>query len=496
MGYNDAMTQRRNDATRGGRPIDAVIRLPRRREVSQTIRRHESPRRPRRILGISGILVIGFTLLIAVGAGLLALPLAANSGEFTPIHTAFFTSISAVTVTGHTVVSTPNYWAPFGQAVIFALMTMGGLGFMVVSTFLLLALGNRATIQQRALTRGMMSDTVGANQMRAIRSFGRNVIVIVLLIYLGGSLIFFTQINGLDGMGQGQSYWYSLFLSVSSFNNAGFNIIPEAAAGNAARFVSNPAVLITMTAMIALGGLGWVMMVDVWRGRRFARFSLDTKLLIVTSLGLWALGGAILALTEFANTDTMGQMGWLDRVVNAVFLTVSGRTAGFSTIDFGQVADATGMTFTALMYIGGAPGSVAGGIKVVTFAVIIAAVVSSLRSRPHAEAFGREISQPQVHRALSVAVLGVIIIFVAAMTLITLEPEARFLYLIFDFVSALGTVGATTGIVPDLGLPAQTIIMLAMFTGRMGPLILALAMAPKEDDIVSYRFAQEKVRIG
>lgn len=481
---------------RGRRPIDAIIRLPRRREVSQTVRRDESPRRPRRILGVSGILVIGFTLLITAGAVLLALPLAANSGEFTPIETAFFTSISAVTVTGHTVVSTPDYWAPFGQAIIFVLMTLGGLGFMVISTFLLLALGNRTTMQQRAITRGLMSDTVGVNQMRAIRSLGRNVIVIVLLIYLGGSLIFFTQINGLDDIGQGRSYWYSLFLSVSSFNNAGFNIIPEAASGNAARFVSNPVVLLTMTAMIALGGLGWVMMVDVWRGRRFARFSLDTKLVIVASLGLWALGAAILALSEFANSDTMGPMGWLDRIVNTVFLTVSGRTAGFSTINFGQAADATAMTFTALMYIGGAPGSVAGGIKVVTFAVIIAAVVSSLRSRPHAEAFGREIPQPQVHRALSVAVLGAVLIFIAAMALITLEPETRFLSLVFDIVSALGTVGATTGIVPSLGLPSHTIFMVAMFVGRMGPLFLALALAPKEDEVVLYRFVQERVRIG
>ena len=483
-------------ANRGNRPIDAIIRLPRRREVSQTIRRDESPRRPRRILGVSGILVIGFTLFISFGAILLMLPVASVSGEFTPVEVAFFTSISAVTVTGHTVVSTPEYWAPFGQAVIFILMTLGGLGFMVISTFLLLAMGNRTTIQQRAITRGLMSDTVGVNQARAIRSLGRNVIVIVLLIYLGGSLIYFTQISGLDGIGQGQSYWYSLFLSVSSFNNAGFNIIPEAASGNAARFVSNPVVLITMTAMIALGGLGWVIMVDLWRRRRFARFSLDTKLVIVSSLGLWALGAAILSLTEFANSSTMGQMGWVDRIINAVFLTVSGRTAGFTTIDFSQVADATGMTFTSLMYIGGAPGSVAGGIKVVTFAVIIAAVVSSLRSRPHAEAFGREIPQPQVHRALSVAVLGVVIVFIASMTLITLEPDTRFLSLVFDFVSALGTVGATTGIVPSLSLPSQGIFMAAMFAGRMGPLILALALAPKEDEVVMYRFAHERVRIG
>ena len=481
---------------RGRRPIDETIRLPRRHEVSQTIRRDESPRRSRRWLGVTGTLLIGFTLLIAFGAALLALPLSSASGDFTTLDVAFFTSISAVTVTGHTVVSTPEYWSSFGHAVIFALMTMGGLGFMIISTFLLLALGSRTTIQQRALTRGLMSDTAGVNQARAIRSFGRNVIIIVVFIYLAGSLFFLTQIHGLGETTEGRSYWHSLFLSVSSFNNAGFNIIPEDPAGNAARFASNPFVLLVMTAMIACGGLGWAMLVDVWRGKRFARFSLDTQLILVTSVGLWLLGGAVLALTEFNNASTMASMGWADRAVNAIFLTVSGRTAGFSTIDFSQVSDATGMTFTALMYIGGAPGSVAGGIKVVTFAVLVAAVVSSLRSRSHAEAFGREIPQPQVHRALSVAFLGLGVIFVSAMTLITLEPDVRFLSLLFDFVSALGTVGATTGIIPDLGLPARSIIMFAMFGGRIGPLILALALAPKEDEVVLYRFAQERVRIG
>ena len=478
------------------RPIDAIIRLPRRRDVPSTVRLIETLRRPRRLVGVTSLLVAAFVLLMSAGAGLLMLPFAANSGESTPLEVAYFTAISAVTVTGHTVVSTPDYWAPFGHVVIFLLMLVGGLGFMVISTFLLLILGDRTTIQQRALTRGLMSDAAGVKQMRAIRSFGNRVIVIVLLIYLLGSLIYFTQINGLDGIGQGKAYWYSLFLSVSSFNNAGFNIIPEAVQGNAARFVSNPAVLITMTIMIALGGVGWVTMVDVWRQRRFSRFSLDTKLVVVTSVGLWALGIGILGITEFVNPDTMGNLSWLDKGVNAVFLSVSGRTAGFSTIDFSQVADVTKMTYTSFMFIGGAPGSVAGGIKVVTFALIVAAVISSLRSRSHAEAFGREIPAPQLHRALAVAVLGLALIFVIIMALIEIESEAPFLHLFFDVVAALGTVGATTGIVPSLGLAAQSIFMAAMFVGRLGPLVLALALAPREDEVEVYRFAQEPVRIG
>ncbi len=478
------------------RPIDVIIRLPRRQDVPGTVLLRETLRRPGRFLGVSTILIFSFILLMSLGAGLLTLPFASVSGTSAPLEVAYFTAISAATVTGHTVVSTPEYWAPFGHVVIFMLMLVGGLGFMVISTFLLLLLGDRTTIQQRALTRGLMSDAAGVKHMRAIRSFGNRVIIIVLLIYLGGSLVFFSQIVGMDGIGDGRAYWYSLFLSVSSFNNAGFNIIPEAAQGNAARFVSNHIVLIIMTAMIALGGLGWVTMVDVWRQRRFTRFSLDTKLVVATSLALWSLGIVMLVLTEFNNPDTLASLGWVDRSVNTVFLSVSGRTAGFSTIDFGQVADVTKMTFTALMYIGGAPGSVAGGIKVITFALIVAAVLSSLRNRSHAEAFGREIPQPQLHRALAVAVLGLGLIFITVMTLVEIEPHVNFLHLLFDTVSALGTVGATTGIVPDLGLASQSIFMSAMFVGRLGPLVLALAMAPREDEIEAYRFAQEPVRIG
>ena len=478
------------------RPIDAIIRLPRRREVAPIVERTAAPRRPRRLLSVSTILIGGFTLLILVGAVLLTLPIASNDGGYTPVDVAFFTSTSAVTVTGHTVVSTPDYWTPFGQAVIFILMLVGGLGFMVISTFLLLVLGQRSTLQERLLTRGLMRDTVGVEQMQGLREIGRNVILMVFLVYLLGALIFFWQIHGLDGLGQVKSFWHSLFLSVSSFNNAGFNIIPEDPAGNAARFVSNPVILLTMMVMMAFGGLGWVMMVDVWRQRRFARFSLDTKLVVVTSVALWVLGAGLLFLAELNNSETMGPLSWIDRGIGTVFQSVSGRTAGFSIIDFGQVEDATKMTFAGLMFIGGTAGSVAGGIKVVTFAVIVAAVVSSLRGRVHAEAFGREIPQPQLHRALTVAGLGVAFIMVVMPVMVSMEPEVPFLNLLFDTVSALGTTGATTGIVPELGLTAKTIFIVAMLAGRLGPVWLALSLAPKEDEVEVYRFAQERVRIG
>ena len=478
------------------RPIDNIIRLRRRRELSPTVAEVEPPKQNNPLFGTTTILLLGFALLIAAGGGLLTLPIAQNGTGFTAFETAFFTSVSAVTVTGHTVVDTSIYWSTFGQVVIFMLMMVGGLGFMVISTFILLLIGQRSTLQERLLTRDLMRDTVGVDQMRGLRHLGRAVIGVVLLLYAIGAMIIFLQINEIDGVGNLRSVWHSIFLSVSSFNNAGFNIIPEVPGGSSlTRFFSDPGLLITMTVLMILGGLGWVLVVDVFRKRRISRFSLEPKLVLVTSIVLWVQGAFVLYLAEFNNSATMGNFSWFDKIFGAIFSSVSGRTAGFSIMDFGEVKDVTKSTFSGLMFIGGAAGSVAGGIKVATFAVLMAAVISSLKGRPHAEAFGREIHQSQLHRALTVAVLGFALILVSATVLTTLEPDIPFQDIIFDIVSAFGTTGASTGIIADTGLAAKILFMALMYVGRLGPVALALALAT-EDDTEVYRFAQESVKIG
>ena len=478
------------------RPIDNIIRLRRRRELSPTVAEVEPPKQNKPLFGTTILLLLGFALLIAAGGGLLTLPIAQNGTGFTAFEAAFFTSVSAVTVTGHTVVDTSTYWSTFGQAVIFMLMMVGGLGFMVISTFILLLIGQRSTLQERLLTRDLMRDTVGVDQMGGLRHLGRAVIGVVFLLYAIGAVVIFLQINGIDGVGNLRSVWHSIFLSVSSFNNAGFNIIPEVPGGSSlTRFFSDPGLLITMTVLMILGGLGWVLVVDVFRKRRISRFSLETKLVLVTSIVLWVLGAFVLYLAEFNNSATMGDFSWFDKIFGAIFSSVSGRTAGFSIMDFGEVKDVTKSTFSGLMFIGGAAGSVAGGIKVATFALLMAAVISSLKGRPHAEAFGREIHQSQLHRALTVAVLGFAFILVSATVLTTLEPDIPFQDIIFDTVSAFGTTGASTGIIADTGLAAKILFMALMYVGRLGPVVLALALAT-EDDTEVYRFAQESVKIG
>ena len=367
---------------------------------------------------------------------------------------------------------------------------------MVGSTFILLLIGQRSTLQERILTRGLMRDTVGVGQMGGLRHLGRMVIGAVFLLYALGAALFFFQIRGLEGMSTIQTLWHSLFLSVSSVNNAGFNIFPEIPGGSSvARFASDPVIMITMTVLIIFGGLGWVLIVDVFKKRRISRLSLETKMVLLTSIVLWILGAGVLYLSEFANTNTMGDFRWADKIMGAIFQSVSGRTAGFLVVDFGEIKDVTKTTFSGLMFIGGAAGSVAGGIKVATFAVLMAAVISSLKGRPHAEAFGREIHQSQLHRALTVAVLGLGLIVVSATVLTTLEPEIPFLDIIFDTVSAFGTTGASTGIIPDTGSASKILFMVLMYVGRLGPVALALALAPEVDTEV-YRYATESVKIG
>ncbi len=474
------------------RPRDFVIRQPRLRDVRPTETETAPARRANRLQSSPYILLLGFLLLILAGGLLLALPISNRDSGFTSPVVSFFTSISAVTVTGHTVVDTSVHWSRFGQGVIFTLMLVGGLGFMAVATFLLAMMGQRATLPDRLV----MRETMGVSRMEGLRSITVAIISVIFLVYIAGAIAIFWRMKGLDGMGLGESIWQSAFLSVSSFNNAGFSILPAAPLGSGfTRMATEGIILAIMMVLIILGGIGWTVLLDIVRHRRFARLSLDSKLVVVTSLSLWALGAGIFFLAEYSNDLTIGGASWSDKVISSLFHSISGRTAGFTAVDFGEVAGFTKTMFPGLMFIGGAAGSVAGGIKVATFAVIITAVISSVRGRSQAEAFGREISQIQVLRALTAGVLGLGIVLIMMATLTLTDPSIPFLNLLFDAVSAFGTNGSSTGIVPDLSEAGKSIFMVAMIIGRIGPISLALALAPREEGTI-YHFVQERVKIG
>ena len=468
------------------RIAERVVRRPRMREVSPVVIKTRGPRHPSRLLGSPLILLYSFIALILVGGLLLSLPIASKEPGFTPAIIAFFTSTSAVTVTGLTLVSTADYWSPFGQGVIFTLMLIGGLGFMTLATFLLIVVGQRITLPERML----MRDTMGMDRLGGLVRLTRNIVLVVTGIYLVGILLLFWRF--LAYFPAPEALWQAAFHSVSGFNNAGFTILPDSA--SLSRFALDLPMLIFMIVLIVLGSISWIVLVDLFRHRRFSRLTLDTKLVLTVSLLLWALGAVVMFVTEFSNTGVFGSFSTSGKAFHSLFQSISGRTAGFSTVDFNQVSDLTDLLFTGLMFIGGAAGSTAGGIKVGTFALIIVTVISSIRGRPQAEAFGREIPSVQVHRAMSIAVLGIAVIFILSLVL-TFTEEEEFLAMLFDTVSAFATTGLSMGVTERLSTAGSVLFMFAMFLGRLGPLTLVLALAPKEETVL-YRFAQERVRIG
>ena len=467
---------------------DRVVRRPRVSEVMPSVI-HDAPvRHPPRFLTAPYILFGGFTALILVGGLLLWLPVSSNHEGATSFVTAMFTSTSAVTVTGHIVEPTSSYWSPFGQGVIFLLMLVGGLGFMTVATFLLIITGRRLGLAERIL----MREAMGVDRMGNLVRVTRNIILIVVGIYALGIIVLWWRLLGF--FDAGEAMWQAAFLSVSSFNNAGFSILPDEAGILGGSFIRNLPLLGFMATLIVLGSIGWTTLVDVSRHHRFSRLSLDTKMVLTTSLFLYVLGAAVILFTEFGNGNTLGAFPVAERVYQAIFHSISGRTAGFSTIDFGQASEFTLLFYPFLMFVGGAAGSVAGGIKVATFAVIIAAVFSSLRGRQQVEAFGREIDPFQVHRAVTVAVLGITVAFFA-MLILTLTEDIPFRQLLFDTVSAFGTTGLSTGASADLTVTGKGLFMVLMLLGRLGPLTMALALVPRGEASL-YRYVQERVKIG
>jgi trk system potassium uptake protein len=241
-------------------PRDRIIRQPRSEQLRPTVAEVPPVRRPHRILTVPFILFFGFAILIIIGSLLLALPISSTERVFTPLELTFFTAVSAVTVTGHGVVNTSTYWSNFGQAVIFFLLLIGGLSFMTLTIFILALLGQRSTLSERLVLR----ETLGVDRMSGLRRITRNIVLVAFFIYLIGAAAIFWRINGLDGMGFGESVWQSLFLSVSAFNNAGFSILPELPTGSGLLRVASDKVLLTVLAtLIILGGIGWITLVDL-----------------------------------------------------------------------------------------------------------------------------------------------------------------------------------------------------------------------------------------
>ena len=473
----------------GRRPGDRRVRVETTRPQEFTVK---PPKRLSHGPSPAVALVVLFAVLIVIGTALLSLPFATASGEPTRLMDALFTATSAACVTGLVVLDTGTHWSTFGHLVILALIQFGGFGIMAGSTLLLaIVLGRRTTLRDRIL----VQESLGGLQLGSVTTLVKQIAIFTVACELFGAVILGISfwIGGEAGPpGDPLGVWWGIFHSISAFNNAGFDL--TGGFRSLTPFRDDWVVLITHGTLLVLGGLGFAIVGDaIWR-RRWSRMALETKIVLATTGALLIAGMVLIAFTEWSNPMTLGALPPEQRFLNAFFESATLRTAGFTALDTGALVESTLFVVMALMFIGGASGSTAGGIKVTTFSVLLIAIVSTVRGEPSAIAFGRRIQHAVVYRALAVALLALAFVFVIGLGL-TLTTDATFVQTLFEAISAFGTVGASTGITPQLTDPARLIVVFAMFVGRLGPLTLVLALAARAHR-VPYRPAVESVRIG
>ena len=429
------------------------------------------------------VFLYGFAVVILIGAVLLSLPISSASGRWTPFLVALFTSTSAVCVTGLVLVDTASYWSGFGHGVILALFQIGGVGFMISATALILLSGGRATIRERVLLR----EALGGGELGSVITLARNVIIFTLIAEVLGTIILTTRF--LTEVDPPRALWWGLFHAVSGFNNAGFDLFGSSLIG----YHEDPVVLLTIAALFVTGALSYTVVEDLAKRRRFAPLALDSKLVLLTTALLAVAGTLALLFSERSNPATLGAMDPGLRVLNAFFQAV-GRTAGFSSLDIGAMTEEGLFVMMGLMFVGGAAGSTAGGVKVQTFSILLFAIISAARGLDEVVAFQRRVPQAQVMRALSVALLYIALVF-AVSFLVNVAEHFIFHRVLFEAISALGTVGYSTGITPELSPAGQVILIASMFVGRLGPLTLVIALAARSRRM-TFRWTEELIKIG
>ncbi len=428
-------------------------------------------------------IVAGFAAVILVGAVALSLPVASADGTPTPFLTALFTATSATCVTGLVVVDTADHYSTFGEVVILTLIQLGGLGYMTVATLLAMAVGRRIGLRERLV----LQEAYNLYTIGGVVRLTRMVVQTTLAIEAAGAVLL--ALRWVPHFGWGRGLYYSVFHSVSAFNNAGFDLMGGFRSLTA--FATDVPVNLTLSALIISGGLGFTVLADLPRPRRY---TLHARVVLTTTAVLIVAGTVLILALESANPATLGPLPWGGRVLAAFFQSVTPRTAGFNTVDIGRLREPTLILLTVLMFIGASPGGTGGGIKTTTFVAPLAVILSMLRGRPDPELFRRRLPPVVVYKAVTIALLG--IAFVLTMgTLLALAEGVPFVPALFEVTSAFGTVGLSTGLTPHLSPLGRILVMVTVFTGRVGLLTVAFALTRRQRP-ADFRYPEERVYIG
>ena len=438
------------------------------------------------------LVVLSFAAVIALGTALLMLPgVAARELSFVD---ALFTATSAVCVTGLTVVDTGSFFTPLGQGIILFLIQIGGVGIITFSAFLFYLLkGHISMTNREAVLR-----TVSGSSQVTVGAFLKKILVIVLCVELLGTLLL--TVSFYREFPLERAFYLGLFHAISAFCNAGFSLFPD----SLTRYRADPLTNIAVMLLIVIGGLGFSVLLELWHAMRkrprFRELSLHTRIVLLTSGSLILFGAAGFYLME--RTNSLREMPWWTQILVSLFHSVTSRTAGFNTVELGHLANTTLFFMIMLMFIGGASGSCAGGIKVNTFRVLWALFRGRLHGRSDVNISGRRMSQNTLTRALSVTILAFLLVAVALLILLITElgevphdaSRGKFLELAFEAVSAFGTVGLSTGLTSELTTVGRLLIALLMFAGRVGPLTLTTILHARRPS--PFRYPEEDLIIG
>lgn len=417
------------------------------------------------------ILVLGFAIIIFIGACLLTLPIATEDGNGLPFLNALFTATSATCVTGLIVVDTGDTFTMFGEIVILALIQIGGLGFMTFATLFFLLLGKKISLKERLLLKEAFNNISMAGLVKLVK----RILLFTALIELIGGLILSIRFS--FDMPIGKAIYFGFFHSISNFNNAGFDLMGGFQGLTA--YVADPFVVLTICALITIGGLGFIVMNELYEYRETKRLSVHSKIVLSATVILTVGSTLLIFLFEYTNSKTIGDLTGMGKILGSFYQAVTPRTAGSNTLPIGDLTHSTLFLTILLMFIGAGSGSTAGGIKITTFAVLAATLWAQIRGKEDVVLFRRRIVIETILKALTVAMCGMVIVVFVTIFLSITEQKHSFMMYLFEATSAFGTVGLSMGLTPELTPAGRILIILTMFAGRLGPLTIAFAITKR-----------------
>ncbi len=416
---------------------------------------------------------------------MLSLPFAVHHGRL-PFLDALFTATSAVCVTGLVVVDTGTAFKPLGQTIIMLLIMVGSLGFMTMATMIFVILGRQITLRDRLL----IHESFNTHNIQGMVVLILSVIRLAFLLQFIGTVLLSIRFVPLFGWGKG--LFYALFHAVSAFGNAGFDLM--GGFDSLTSFVTDPMVTGTIALLFIIGGLGFTVVIECYQKKRYPTFSLHTKVVLGITAFLLVFGTLSVLLMEFSNDATLGTLPFFNKILAAFFTAATPRTAGFNVVPTNLLHPYTLFFLLTLMFIGASPASTGGGIKTTTFVTLALTVINTVKGNQEVVIGRRRLPHDLVMRSLAVACIAFSLVVVATL-LLTMTENKEFMAVLFEVVSAFGTVGLSTGITPDLTTFGRVIIIFVMFAGRVGPLTIAFALAKRKTE-TGIRYPEERIMVG